>query len=41
VFVGDLILDAMQLASSRGDVVESEDIDVDAQRNGERSCGRM
>ena len=39
--VGGLVLDVMQLASSRDDVVESEAIDVDAQREGESSCGRI
>ena len=41
MFVGGLILDAMQLASSRDAVTKNEDMDVDTQRKHERGCGKI
>ena len=41
VFVGSLVLEAMQLASSRDVAVRNEDMDVDAQRERDCCCGRI
>ena len=41
MFVGGLVLGAMQLASSRDVAVRNEDMVVDAQREWECFCGRI